>query len=80
MTKSELHELVDQLPEDAVDGAAILLAEIAEGRIDPDQAWFWSREWLPGELEAEREGETEPGEVYEDVEAFKAALRSARRG
>jgi hypothetical protein len=79
MTKSDLHELVDRLPDDAVDGAAMLLEELADGRIDPDQAWFWSREWLPGELEAEREAESQPGEVYEDVEAFKAALRAARR-
>jgi hypothetical protein len=32
MTKTELHELVDRLPEGAVDGAAILLEEISDGR------------------------------------------------
>lgn len=30
------------------------------------------------ELEAERETDTDPGVVYEDAEAFKAALRAAR--
>lgn len=44
MTKAELHQLVDRLPDQAVDGAAILL-EITDGRIDPEQAWFWTQEW-----------------------------------
>jgi hypothetical protein len=34
MTKAELHELVDRLPDGAVDGAAVLLGEISAGRID----------------------------------------------
>jgi hypothetical protein len=42
MTKADLHELVERLPDEAVDGAAILLREVTDGRIDPDQAWFWS--------------------------------------
>lgn len=78
MTKAELHQMVDRLPDGAVDGAAILLREISDGRIDPEQTWFWTHDWLPGELEAEREGETDPGVVYEDADAFKAALRAAR--
>lgn len=45
MTRADLHELIDRLPEGAVDGAAILLREATEGRIDPEQAWFWTREW-----------------------------------
>lgn len=53
MTKGELHELVDRLPEGAVDGAAILLGEISDGRIDADQAWFWTREWQTREREAD---------------------------
>jgi hypothetical protein len=79
MTKTELHELVDELPENTVDGAAVLLHSLAHGRIDPEQTWFWTSEWLPGELESEREADTDPGVVYEDAEAFKAALRAARR-
>ena len=53
MTKAGLHELVDRLPEAAVDGAAILLGEIGDGRIDPEQAWFWTREWQTREREAD---------------------------
>ena len=53
MTKAELHVLVDRLPETAVDGAGLLLAEISDGRLDPEQAWFWTREWQAGEREAD---------------------------
>jgi hypothetical protein len=53
MTKTELHEMVDGLPDEAVDGAAILLGEISDGRIDPEQAWFWTREWQAREREAD---------------------------
>ncbi len=53
MTKAELHQLVDRLPEGAVDGAAIILGEISDGRIDPEQAWYWTREWQAKEREAD---------------------------
>lgn len=78
MTKTELHELVDELPENAVDGAAVFLRSLTRGAMNPEQVWFWSSDWLAGELEAEREADTDPGVVYEDAEAFKAALRAAR--
>jgi hypothetical protein len=78
MTKTELHELVEGLPENTLDGAAVLLRSLSDGRIDPDQTWFWTPDWLAGELEADREGKTDPGEVYEDADAFKAALHAAR--
>jgi hypothetical protein len=39
-TKAELHRIIDELPDDAVDGAGVFLAEIAAGRMDADQAWF----------------------------------------
>jgi hypothetical protein len=39
---AELHELVDRLPDEGVDGAAIL-GEISGGRIDPERAWFRRR-------------------------------------
>jgi hypothetical protein len=55
MTKAELHELVDRLPEGAVDGAAIMLGEISAGRIDPEQAWYWTREWQAKEREADED-------------------------
>lgn len=78
MTKTELHELVERLPEDTVDGAAVLLHSLADRRIDPDQAWFWTLDWLTGELEADREAATDPGAVYDDADSLKAALRASR--
>jgi hypothetical protein len=79
MTKSELHELVDGLPDDSLDGAAVLLRSLTERRIDPDQAWFWTPDWLSGELETDREARSDdPGVVYEDAESFKAALHATR--
>lgn len=78
MTKTELHELVEGLPEDTIDGAAVLLRSLSERKIDPDQAWFWTLDWLTGELEADRQAHSDPGVVYEDAESFKAALSAAR--
>ncbi|MGH2957139.1 MAG: hypothetical protein ACRDL6_09110 [Solirubrobacterales bacterium] len=82
MTKSDLHELVDKLPDDAVDGAAVFLEEIAEGRIDPDQAWFWTREWQEGEREVDESiARGERGTLYESSEAFLSALeKRTKRG
>ena len=45
MTKADLHELVDALPDETVDGAAELLKRLARGEIDPEQAWVWTPEW-----------------------------------
>ncbi len=78
MTRAELHELVERLPEHTLDGAAVLLRGLFSGRIDPDQGWFWNPDWLCGELEIDREAMTEPGVVYNDAGAFKAALRGVR--
>ncbi len=74
MIKAELHELVDRLPDGAVDGAAILLGEISAGRIDPEQAWFWTHEWPAKEREAD--DELAAGQVtrYESDEEFLDAL------
>jgi hypothetical protein len=74
MTKAELHELVDRLPDAAVDGAALLIEEISEGRIDPEQAWFWTRDWQVGEREAD--DDLKAGRVMrvEGDEAFLALL------
>jgi hypothetical protein len=74
MTKTELHELVDRLPEAAVDGAAILLGEISDGRIDAEQAWFWTREWQAREREADDDRAAGRGTRYESDEEFMAAL------
>ena len=77
MTKTELHELVEGLPDSVLDGAAVLLRGLSEGKIDSEQAWFWTPDWLSGELEADREARDNQGAVYEDAESFKAALQAA---
>ncbi|HEX3434594.1 MAG TPA: hypothetical protein VHT25_11085 [Solirubrobacteraceae bacterium] len=74
MTKGELHELVDRLPEGAVDGAAILLEEISDGRIDSDQAWFWTREWQARERDADDDFAAGRIAAYESDEELLATL------
>lgn len=71
MTKAELHELVDRLPDRAVDGAAVLLEEIAN---DPDQAGFWTREWQEKEREADADLAAGRVDRYESDEDFLDAL------
>jgi hypothetical protein len=74
MTKADLHQLVDRLPDQAVDGAAILLREVTDGRIDPEQAWFWTREWQQREREADEDLVADRVTRYESDEQFLAAL------
>jgi hypothetical protein len=76
VTKAELHKLVDRLPEGAVDGAAILLEEITDGRIDPQQAWFWTREWQAKEREADADAAAGGATTYESDDEFLAALEA----
>jgi hypothetical protein len=68
----ELHELVDELPENTVDGAAVFLRSLTRGAMDPERLGSGLPTGWPG-AEAERETDTDPGVVYEDAEAFKAA-------
>lgn len=79
MTRADLHNLVDELPEDAVDRATLLLQRVAVWQPEPDQAWFWTPKWLEGELEADAEAETGGGTVYHSEADFVAALREVRR-
>lgn len=74
--RADLHRLVDELPDDAVDGAIRLLRSIKGRSIDPDQAWFWTPEWLEGEREADAQVAAGDGQVFESDEAFIAHLRS----
>jgi len=74
MTRTELHELVDRLPEGAVDGAAILLGEISDGRLDDEQAWFWTRDWQAREREADDDRAAGRVTRYEGDEEFLAAV------
>ena len=76
MTKAHLHRLINRLPDDAIDGAAILLEEITDGRIDPDQAWFWTREWQTKEREADEDIAAGRKSTYESDDDFLAALKA----
>jgi hypothetical protein len=78
VTKAELHDLIDELPETAIDGAGVLLRGIIKGPIDPDQAWFWIREWQAKEREADADKAAGRVERFESDEAFLAALEERR--
>jgi hypothetical protein len=51
-----------------------LLAEFAAGRIDPDLAWFWTREWLDQEREADADLAAGRVTRYDSDDDFLAAL------
>ena len=72
--KADLHRLIYRLPDGAVDGAAILLQEIADGRIDPEQGWFWTREWQAKEREADDDLAAGRGTTFASDNELLAAL------
>ncbi|HEY7270919.1 MAG TPA: hypothetical protein VH951_13925 [Dehalococcoidia bacterium] len=75
MTKADLHRLVDELPDNAVDGISALVQQVVLGQIDPDQLWFWTPEWQQKEHEVdERLARGERGTVQRSNEEFLAAL------
>lgn len=74
MTRTELHKLVDELPENAVDDAGVLLRRIIERPLDPDQAWFWTPEWQRKEHEAEADKAAGNADRYDSDAEFLAAL------
>ena len=77
MTKSDLHQLVDDLPDEAVDAAAALMKQIVDGKIDPDQFWFWTPTWQVKEREVDESiARGEPGVVHLTDDAFLSALES----
>ena len=78
MTRADLHKLVDELPDNAVEGAGVLLRGIIKGPIDPDQAWFWTPEWLGGEREADAERAKGSGRVFRNTDEFIAHLDSVK--
>jgi antitoxin PrlF len=79
VTKADLHKLVDELPDSAVEGAGVLLRGIVAGPIDPDQAWFRTPQWQAKEREADADKAAGRVERFESDEAFRAAL-DERRG
>jgi hypothetical protein len=74
VTRGELHKLVDELPDTAVDGAGVLLRGIIAGPIDPGQAWFWTPEWQSKEREAEVEKAAGNLDRYASDQEFLAAI------
>jgi hypothetical protein len=74
MTRANLHELVDALPEEAVAGAGLFLERVVRGEVDPEQAWVWTTEWqdqVRSSLEDLASGRTQRFETGED---FLASL------
>ena len=45
--------------------------------IDPDQAWFWTREWITGEIEVEKAIAEGRMTFHASTEEFLAALEQA---
>jgi hypothetical protein len=78
VTRAELHKLIDELPETAVEGAGVFLLGVIKGPIDPDQAWFWTPEWQAKEREADADKAAGRVERFESDEAFTAALQERR--
>lgn len=59
---------------------------VRPAEIDPDQAWFWTRDWITGEIEGDINRAEGRSRVYDSTEALFEALDSwakdadARRG
>jgi hypothetical protein len=53
VTKTELHRLIDELPDEAIGGISTLVRKVVVGEIDPDQLWFWTPEWQAKEREVD---------------------------
>ena len=74
MTKAELHRLVDDLPDEDVEGASVLIRRVILHEIDPSQAWVWTPEWqekLQRSLDDLEAGRTKK---YASGEDFLASL------
>ncbi len=74
VTKAELHDLVEELPDEALDGAALFLRRLVAGQVDPDQAWVRTEEWQ-GQLQSSR-GDLAAGrtQLFGSAEDFFASL------
>lgn len=45
MTRAELHRLIEELPDEAVEGVGFFLNAALQGGYDHDQAWAWTAAW-----------------------------------
>jgi hypothetical protein len=74
MTRADLHQLVDALPDEAVEGAGLFLERVVRGDMDPGQAWVWTTEWqdqLRSSLEDLAAGRTQR---FDSSDEFLASL------
>ena len=75
MTRTDLHQLVDDLPDDVVDATASFLRQVLLGKVDPEQFWFWTSEWQAEEREVDEGLERgDPGTTYDSDTAFLSSL------
>jgi hypothetical protein len=76
MSRADLHRLVDELPDEAIDGTITLLQKVVVRQLDPDQLWFWTPEWQEDEWEADAELAAGQGTIYHSDDEFLAALEA----
>ncbi len=70
MTKTELHELVDALPDESLPAAAILLRRAQDPVIAKlDAAPYDDEEFSDEDLRAVRQARSEPGVPWSEAEA-----------
>jgi hypothetical protein len=87
MTRTDLHRLIDELPDEVIERIAarrpvtLVLTEDGDRpklkSVHPDQWWFWTPEWQEGEREIdEARARGERGEIFYSAEEFLAALEA----
>lgn len=74
MTKTDLHRLVDELPEDAVEGTSLFIQRVLLRQLDPSQSWVWTEEWRAKLSASLADLQAGRAQHYESVEAFLQAL------
>lgn len=62
------------LDDDAFWALAASWGFVRPDEIDPDQAWFWTRDWIAGEIEASRDIAAGRTRFYASTEEFLASL------
>lgn len=67
------------LDDDAFWALAASWGFVRPDAIDPDQAWFWTRTWIRGEIEVERNQAAGRFTRYHSDEEFLAALEQIDR-
>ncbi|MGD9894897.1 MAG: AbrB/MazE/SpoVT family DNA-binding domain-containing protein [Dehalococcoidia bacterium] len=89
MAKTQFRDGQVSIPDDIREAAQLREGEELEAEItaagillrtllplDPDQAWFWTKEWQAGEREADEEIRTGAGRIFYSDEEFLAALEA----